>query len=81
MFIDLKTAYDTVPVKKLWNMLQETNINHKIIKTLKNLYDESTSRIKIGNKLSQKFPVNKGLRQGCCISPTLFKIYVARSLS
>lgn len=28
--------------------------------------------IKIGAKLCEEFPVNKGLRQGCTIAPTLF---------
>lgn len=49
MFIDLKKAYETIPVKKLWSVLQETNINYTIIKALKNLYNGSTSRVKIGN--------------------------------
>jgi hypothetical protein len=30
--------------------------------------------------LSEGFQVTKGLRQGCCISPTLFKIYVEKAL-
>lgn len=80
MFIDLQKAYDTVPINKLWKVLQETNLSQTLIKALKNLYDGSTSQIKVGNKLSQKFVVNKGLRQGCCVSPTLFKIFIAKAL-
>lgn len=80
MFIDLHKAYDTVPVTKLWKVLQETNINHTLINALQNLYMDSTSRVKIGKRLSKSFPVNKGLRQGCSVSPTLFKIYVAKAL-
>ncbi|XP_045477944.1 uncharacterized protein LOC123683087 [Harmonia axyridis] len=51
-----------------------------LITALKNLYTDSTSRIKSGKNLSQEFTVNKGLRQGCCVSPTLFKVYVSRAL-
>lgn len=80
-FIDLQKAYDTVPVTKLWEVLQESNINYTLIKALKNLYHGSTSRIKISNFLTSEFPVSKGLRQGCCISPTLFKIYISKALS
>ena len=36
--------------------------------------------MKIGNILTHPFNVIKGLRQGCCISPTLFKIYVRKAL-
>ena len=36
--------------------------------------------MKIGNKLSHPFNITKGLRQGCCISPTLFKIYIRKAL-
>lgn len=34
----------------------------------------------MGKYLTEEFPVTTGLRQGCCISPTLFKIYVATAL-
>lgn len=80
MFIDLKKAYDNIPIKKLWRVLQETNINQNLITALKNLYNESKSQIKIRNKLSKAFNVDKGLRQGCCVSPTLFKIYISQAL-
>ena len=36
--------------------------------------------MEIGNILSQPFNITKGLRQGCCISPTLFKIYIPKAL-
>jgi hypothetical protein len=36
--------------------------------------------MEIRNKLSDGFPVTKGHRQGCCISPTLFNIYLEQAL-
>lgn len=42
---------------------------------------DSNSKVKIGNKLSKPFKITKGLRQGCCISLMLFKIYVKKALS
>jgi hypothetical protein len=35
--------------------------------------------VKIRNKLSYPFNITKGLRQGCYISPALFKIYIIKS--
>jgi len=46
---------------------------------LQNLYG-NTARVKTGNLLSHPFNITKGLRQGCCISPTLFKIYIRKAL-
>ena len=46
---------------------------------LHNLYS-NTAQVKIGNTLSHPFNITKGLRQGCCISPTLFKIYIRKDL-
>jgi len=50
-----------------------------LIKALQNLYSH-TAQAKIGNILSHSFNITKGLRQGCCISPTLFKIYIQKAL-
>ena len=36
--------------------------------------------MQIGNLLSHPFDITKGLHQGCCISPTLFKIYIQKPL-
>ena len=37
---------------------------------------DSKSKVKTGNKLSGEFPTSNNLLQGCCMSPTLFKIYM-----
>ena len=80
LFVDLTKAYDTIPVQKLWQVLEKSPINNTVITAVKQLYDQATSRIKLGNKLSENFLVTKGLRQGCCLSPTLFKIYLNEAL-
>ena len=50
-----------------------------LIKVLQNL-DGNTALVKTGNKLSPPFNSTTGLRQECCISPTLFKIYMWKTL-
>jgi len=59
--------------------LGESNINNTLIKALQNLYGD-TAQVKTGNKLSHPFNITEGLRQGCCISPTLFKVYIRKAL-
>jgi len=60
-------------------VLGESNINNTLIKALQNLYGY-TAQVKIRNILSHPFNITKGLRQGCCFSRTLFKIYVREAL-
>ena len=57
----------------------ESNINNILIKALQNLYG-NIAQVKIGNTLFHPFNITKGLHQGCCISPTLFKIYIRKAL-
>jgi hypothetical protein len=60
--------------------IRHYNISNSIIRAIKKLYENSLSKIKIGMQLSSGFYITKGLRQGCSISPTLFKIYIQNAL-
>lgn len=80
VFIDLEKAYDTVPLKHLFNILTRTDIKKGYIRALHNIYKNPQSIVKTQNTLSKPFRVTKGLKQGCCLSPTLFKIYIQEIL-
>jgi hypothetical protein len=80
VFVDLEKAYDTVPLQKLFEVLYNSTISHKYIDTIRDLYEGQSSVIKIGSEISESFIITKGLRQGCCLSPTLFKIYIDKVL-
>lgn len=46
------------------------------IQWLQTIYKTSTSAIKLGGGLSQPFPLSRGTRQGCPLSPALFAIAI-----
>lgn len=80
-FIDLEKAYDSVPIPLLWETMASMEISSTLIQATKNLYHNNTARVKISaNKVTELFSTSKGLRQGCCLSPTLFKIYINQIL-
>ena len=37
---------------------------------------DSRASVPVGNDVSEWFPVNVGLRQGCAMSPMLFNVYI-----
>jgi hypothetical protein len=69
-----------VPLNKLWEALDRSTINTRLIEAIKLLYKGSSSKIKVGNLITKGFKVTKGLRQGCSLQPTLFKIHLERVL-
>jgi len=80
LFVNLEKVYDSVPLENLWKALEHYNIRNSIIKAIKRLYENFVSKIKIGKQLSSGFYRTKGLRQGCSLSPTLFKTYIRKAL-
>ena len=47
------------------------------MKAVQSFYVDSTACIRVGNDVSEWFPVNVGLRQGCVMSPCcLTNIYI-----
>jgi len=80
LFVDLEKSYDIVPLKNLWKALEHYNISNNIIRAIKGLYENPFSKIKVGKQLSSRFYITQGLRQGCILSPTLFKTYIQNAL-
>jgi hypothetical protein len=71
VFIDLKKAYDSVRRKVLYNILSEFGIPRKLVGIIKMCLNETYSRVCIGKNLSDKFPIQNGLKQGDALSPLL----------
>lgn len=80
IFVDLEKAYDSVPIIKLWDAMEDIGIDLPIISLIRRMYQQCQASIKVGKRLSIPFRTNKGLRQGCSMSPTLFKIYIQQIL-
>ena len=75
-FIDFKSAFDTIWRKALWKMLAHIGNYKKIIRILETLYENSKSAVTIDGKLTERFNVLVGVRQGWVLSPTLFNIFL-----
>ncbi|KAJ4452252.1 hypothetical protein ANN_03770 [Periplaneta americana] len=72
LFIDFKKAYDTVKREVLYDMLIEFGIPKKLVGLIKMCLNETYSRVRIGQFLSDVFPIHCGLKQGDALSPLLF---------
>ena len=51
------------------------NFDNKIISLIKSLYEDQQSAVSLENGTTEWFPVTKGVRQGCILSPHLFSLY------
>ena len=62
-------------LNKLWKILKEMGIPDHLICLLRNLYAGQKARVRTGHGTRDWFPIGKGVRQGCILSPCLFKFY------
>jgi hypothetical protein len=72
LFIDFKKAYDSIKREVLYNILVEFGIPKKLVRLIKMCLNETYSKVCVGNLLSDKFPIQNGLKQGDALSPLLF---------
>ena len=76
-FVDFSKAFDCIPRDILFERLKSKGITGKVFNLIKKIYVNEKCRIKMGNKLSDTFDANQGVRQGCILSPLLFNIFIS----
>ena len=75
-FVDYAKAFDTVCREALLYKLWHLGIQGRFFRCLDFMYKNSSARVKLLNKLSEKIDILCGTEQGHPMSPELFKCFV-----
>ncbi|MCO5585636.1 hypothetical protein L7F22_039571 [Adiantum nelumboides] len=76
VFVDFRKAHDSVPHEALFYKLEAAGVGGKALRFVKVLYSHSQVCIRVGDRLSEPIKIERGVRQGCPGSPTLFNIFI-----
>ena len=74
-FIDLTKAFDLVDRESLFLVLGKAGCPPKLLSLLRSFHNGMMGRVQYDGETSDQFPINRGVKQGCVLAPTLFGIY------
>ena len=75
-FVDFTKAFDYIDRDILWYKLIKIGVRGQMLNIIRSIYNSVKSRVKCNNTLSETFSCNMGVRQGECLSPFLFAMYI-----
>jgi len=78
-FVDAEKAYDKIPRSVIFETAQQAGMDQLDLHLLQDWYDDEV-RVRLGGAKSDPFKTRVGLRQGCLLSPVLFKLILNRVL-
>ncbi len=70
--LDAEKAFDRLEWNYMWAVLQCFGFGEHFISMIKTLYHSPAASVITGNIISPPFPLQRGTRQGCPLSPLLF---------
>ena len=76
-FIDFSKAFDSLDHSLLWSKLANFGLSSHILSLLQDMYSKANSCVRVNGNTSQFFSCNKGVRQGCNLSPLLFCLFIS----
>ncbi|BHF73259.1 hypothetical protein SprV_0401633800 [Sparganum proliferum] len=71
--VDLAATFDSVHRERLWQIMALEGVPPEILATIKAYYRSTTMRVLLHNNLSQPLGIRADVRQGCILSPLLFR--------
>lgn len=74
--LDTRKAFDSVEWDYLFGLLEIMGFGPTFISWVKLLYTEPLIRVRVNGIISEPFPVLRGTRQGCPLSPLLFSLAI-----
>ena len=75
-FVDFTKAFDYVIRDIVWYKLIKLGIGGKILNIIMSMYKHVKSKVKLHNVVIEGFECMLGVRQGECLSPFLFAMYL-----
>ena len=61
--------------------MKKCNISTNLIQVIKNLYGKGFIAVLFNSRVGDWFQKTVGVRQGCLLSPTLFNIFLERTMT
>ena len=74
-FVDYQKAFDRVKHDKLVEVMEKAGIPELERRLIINLYWKQRAVVRWDTETSREIKVERGVRQGCVISPLLFNLY------
>jgi len=76
MYLDYSKAYDSVDHNLLFQKLHSLPINKFVVGTIERIYQRNYSVVLFATGKTDPIPIQKGVRQGCPLSPLLFNLFI-----
>ena len=80
LLLDTSKAFDRVEYVKLFTKLRDRKICPIVLRLLMNMYINQQIQVKWNNIIFQTCTISNGVKQGGCMSTTLFSIYLDKLL-
>ena len=75
-FVDLTKTFDTVRKDGLWKIMENSGCLSNSMTIVQQVHDCMMVKFLDDRDESEACPVTKGVKQGCFLAPTLFRMYI-----
>ena len=60
----------------MWQRVADEGVKGKMWRVLRSIYETVESCVRVEGSLTDWFPINTGVRQGCVLSPLLYALFI-----